>query len=325
MKVFISWSGETSRSLADALHNWLLLVLHYVEPWMSDVDIDAGDRWGESVAKELEASNFGIICVTRENVSSSWILFEAGALAKSMKGSRVIPLLFDLDFRDISGPLAQFQAKKLEKSGIGEVVQSINQSAESPDDQGRATQLFDALWPQLEAAVDAIPTDTEPAKHARPQGEILEEMVASIRTLDARVRDMSDPVSPQRRRKATKRQVMMATELAHMSMEGPGDPANLLTLASAFRQNVPWLADLGVEAYRLSVEESPHADRVLERFLRGVETALHGPFSDRMEFDFEPGFLRMLLNDSTRIRIRPKVRRSEVDREHDQEDARQDD
>jgi hypothetical protein len=166
MKVFISWSGEQ-------LRDWLPLVLHYAEPWMSDIDIDAGDRWADSVAKELEASNFGVICVTRENVSSPWILFEAGALAKSMKGSRVIPLLLDLDFQDISGPLAQFQAKKVEKGGVGEVVQSTNQAWEEPDDQNRATQLFEALWPQLETGIEAIPMETEPAKRARPQAEFL--------------------------------------------------------------------------------------------------------------------------------------------------------
>lgn len=298
MKVFISWSGESSRGLAEALHNWLPLVLHYVEPWMSDVDIDAGDRWADSVAKELEASNFGIICVTRENVSSSWILFEAGALAKSMKGSRVIPLLFDLDFRDISGPLAQFQAKKLEKAGVGEVIQSINQSADTPDDQNRATQLFEALWPQLETAVREIPTDAEPAKRARPQGEILEELVASIRTLDGRVRDIGPSGGPPRRRKS-KRRMMMQMELAHMSMEGPGDPVNILTLASAFKEGVPWLSDLGLEAYRAVAEDAPKADYLVHRFLRSVEAALHGPFR-REDLDFDPEFIDMLFREASR-------------------------
>jgi hypothetical protein len=77
---------------------------------------------GDAVAKELEASSFGIICVTRENVQTPWVLFEAGALAKSLEGARVIPLLLDLDFRDITGPLAQFQAKKVEKPGVEEVI-----------------------------------------------------------------------------------------------------------------------------------------------------------------------------------------------------------
>lgn len=57
MKVFISWSGERSQALALALRDWLPLVLHYVEPWLLEADVSAGDRWVQAVAKELEASN----------------------------------------------------------------------------------------------------------------------------------------------------------------------------------------------------------------------------------------------------------------------------
>src|SRR5439155_11747402 len=142
MKLFISWSGERSHALADALHDWIPLVLHYVEPWLSQADIEAGQRWAEQIAKELETSNFGIISVTRENVGSPWVLFEAGALAKSMQGSRVIPLLLDLEFRDITGPLAQFQAKKVDKAGMSEVIHSINKAANHAVPEARAKQLF---------------------------------------------------------------------------------------------------------------------------------------------------------------------------------------
>jgi hypothetical protein len=142
MKIFISWSGERSKSLAQAFREWLPLVLHYVEPWLSEADIDAGERWAQSVAKELATSNFGIICVTSENIISPWVLFEAGALTKSLETSRVIPLLLDLELSDISGPLAQFQAKKLSRAGISEVIQSIQKASEHPIPETRAKQLF---------------------------------------------------------------------------------------------------------------------------------------------------------------------------------------
>ena len=67
MKIFISWSGLRSQALAEALRDWLPLVLHYAEPWLSKSDIKSGDRWSIEVAKELQETNFGVICVTREN------------------------------------------------------------------------------------------------------------------------------------------------------------------------------------------------------------------------------------------------------------------
>jgi hypothetical protein len=117
------------------------LVLHYAEPWLSQADIGVGERWANEVARELEASNFGIICITRENVGSPWVVFEAGALAKSMQRSRVIPLLLDLEFRDITGPPAQFQAKKVERTGLNEIIQSLNQLANRAVPDGRSLSI----------------------------------------------------------------------------------------------------------------------------------------------------------------------------------------
>jgi TIR domain len=83
MKVFISHSGPRSRAIALALKDWMPLVLHYVDPWVSQKDIAAGDRWAVEVGAKLSDSNFGIICLTPENLNAPWLLFEAGAISKS--------------------------------------------------------------------------------------------------------------------------------------------------------------------------------------------------------------------------------------------------
>jgi hypothetical protein len=67
MKVFVSWSGEPSRSIARALAAWLDEVLPQVDAWMSDKEIESGARWPRELADSLEGTNYGILCVTREN------------------------------------------------------------------------------------------------------------------------------------------------------------------------------------------------------------------------------------------------------------------
>jgi hypothetical protein len=294
MKVFISWSGERSRILGDALREWIPLVLHYAEPWLSQADIEAGQRWAEQVAKELETSNFGVLAVTRENVGSPWVLFEAGALAKSMQGSRVIPLLLDLEVRDITGPLAQFQAKKVERAGLLEVIQSLNQAATHPVPDDRVEQLFNALWPEFEKKGQAIPTTTPQAKHTRPQPEILEELVTSVRSLDSRLREVAEE-GPRRFRKRFRRiHPMMVHELSHMLGEKRGDPIALLVLASIFREDMPWMYELGMEAYRLAKSGSPEeATLAKRRFQRAAELMRHGPFHPE-EMGFDPHMVHMM-------------------------------
>src|SRR5580704_6319798 len=112
MKVFISWSGDASRAIADSLRKWLPGVLQAVRPYFSPDDITKGARWEGEISKELAASRIGLLILTSENIEAPWLLFEAGALAKNLEKSKVCPLLFGVEPTDVKGPLVQFQAAK---------------------------------------------------------------------------------------------------------------------------------------------------------------------------------------------------------------------
>lgn len=286
MKLFISWSGERSKNLGQGIRDWIPLVLHNVEPWLSEADIEAGERWAEAIAKELEASNFGVICITKENVMSPWVLFESGALAKSLQGNKVIPLLLDLEVRDITGPLAQFQAKKVDKVGISEIIQSIN-AVEKLVPEMQAKKLFEALWPEFDKHVQLIPKTAAVAKHSRPQTEILEELVTSIRSLDSRFRDVTEESPRMFRHKRMRFHPEIMREVMHMIGEKPDDPIGILFLASFFRDDLPWIYELGMEAYRATCSGMPEeAARAIRRFRRAFKNLIRGPFvSEEMRLD----------------------------------------
>ena len=121
-RVFISWSGDRSLKVANSLQAWLKMVVQPIDVWFSDVNITPGLRWRHALGDELQKSQFAIVCLTRENMNAPWLLFEAGAIGRSLDESRVVPLLLDLSQSDVKGPLAEFQALPLDQIGIWRLV-----------------------------------------------------------------------------------------------------------------------------------------------------------------------------------------------------------
>lgn len=158
MKVFLSWSGPLSHKVACALRDWLPSVIQSVTPYVSSEDIDKGTRWSTDIAQELEESNYGVICVTRDNVKAPWINFEAGALSKIIDKANVTPFLFKIKRSEVHGPLLQFQSVIFERNEVDKLVESINkripeQTRLKPNQLAKA---FDVWWPKLEEALNSI-------------------------------------------------------------------------------------------------------------------------------------------------------------------------
>ncbi len=182
MQVFISWSGERSRALADLLQSWLPKVLQAVCPWISSASIDAGTRWSPEVAQALQQSQFGILCLTPENLREPWILFEAGALSKIVSEARVVPYLLGLEPRELEGPLAQFQAVRADKVGTNALIQSLNSVAADRAIMAETlSETLDMWWPRLEGGIQRLLASSVADEVPRPLrstedmlGEVLE-------------------------------------------------------------------------------------------------------------------------------------------------------
>jgi hypothetical protein len=193
MLVFLSWSGQRSKLMAEALETWLSQVIQAVEPWISS-DIEKGARWGSEIADKLERSKIGIICLTRDNLDARWILFEAGALSK-MKDAYVCTLLLDIKPSDVEQPLAQFQHTTIDKNDIYQLLQAINRAVQKSGERALAenvlSDVFETYWIRLEKkfeeAVAKMDSVTNPVRSER---EMLQEILEMLRNQERRqIRD----------------------------------------------------------------------------------------------------------------------------------------
>jgi hypothetical protein len=163
MKVFISWSGEMSHKVARVLRNWLPYVIQAVNPFVSSGDINKGERWGDVLAKELEDTEFGIICLTPYNIRAPWLNFEAGALSKSIDRSFLSPFLFRVEPSEIQGPLSQFQSTVYEKEDVFNLLSSINNrlGTEGRLEHELLRETFDVWWHKLKDELDGVEESQE--------------------------------------------------------------------------------------------------------------------------------------------------------------------
>jgi hypothetical protein len=245
MKVFLSWSGQRSKEVANLLSDWLCCVIQASRPWISTRDLDRGSLWFGEINDQLKDTTVGIICLTQENKTRPWILFEAGALAKGLSTSRVCTLLVDLEPKDIEDPLAQFNHTFPTRESVLGLVKTLNSTlASSGLDNRILEQVFDTYWPQFEARFKDILANTEaqPPSKPRAKEDVLGEILENTRMLNSRIRRLENDVE-----RPLMRDRDIPLEMLHMQameMAKSGVPVEMIL--DRFRGRVPkaLLADL---------------------------------------------------------------------------------
>lgn len=130
----------------------------------------------------MEQAKAGIICLTKANLHSDWLLFEAGALSKKVAQSFVCPLLIDLKPSDVVWPLAQFQATTLEKGDVLKLLKTLKLAAKGDAlSEAHLEKAFDRWWPDLETIFTNLPAGKVAPKPERSEKAILEEILELVR------------------------------------------------------------------------------------------------------------------------------------------------
>lgn len=256
MKVFLSWSGQRSKEVANLLSDWLCCVIQASRPWISTRDLDRGSLWFGEINDQLKDTTVGIICLTQENKTRPWILFEAGALAKGLSTSRVCTLLIDLESKDIEDPLAQFNHTFPSRESVLGLVKTLNNTLGSNGlDTRILEQVFDTYWPQFESRFALIlsSTESQPPSKPRPKEDVLGEILENTRVLNAKIRRLEHETERSRMREA-EMPIGMIHEQA-LEMARAGVPVEMLLDRFGGRLPKAMLRDLASMAERSKLGE----------------------------------------------------------------------
>jgi hypothetical protein len=198
MKIFISWSGNRSRAVAEIISDWIKCVIQASQPWISTRDIDRGAIWFSEINEKLKDTSIGIICLTQDNKNKPWILFETGALAKGLTTNRVCTFLIDLEPSDLRDPLAQFNHTTPNRNSLWELVKTINSCLnEKILDERILTQVFDTYWPKFDNDFKKALMDIPATEVIAPRTEqdLLTEILNNTRGLSKRVNQLESMIS----------------------------------------------------------------------------------------------------------------------------------
>ena len=159
MKIFISWSGKQTKSIAIRLSEFISKILELDSTPFLSFQIPKGETWSQEIIKNLKEADFGIVLLTPKNTLSTWINFEAGALRVSAK--EVFPLLFGVDPEELPSPLNQLQATKFSRQDMFMLLLSINK-INGPEklEIDRLEQKVDMYWSEFSEEIRSIIKET---------------------------------------------------------------------------------------------------------------------------------------------------------------------
>ena len=178
MKVYVSWSGDLGRRASDVLSIALRQLIPSLELWsFPGSDSIAGTRWIDQTEHAIRASEIALVCLTNDSRTAPWLLFELGVMAGS--GATVVPWLVDIEYSDLAGPLAQFQAIRSDSRSFFDLADLVCRKAsmELPP-----LHLVERWAEAIEAEISQLVGRGRKGRDARPTEEWLAQIEEARRT-----------------------------------------------------------------------------------------------------------------------------------------------
>ncbi len=245
--------------------------------------IDFGAEWYPELMKQLDAACDVVCLLTEQSLGRPWILYEAG-VAKGKLDVPVHGLALGVPLSKAGvGPFAQFQNCNNDTDSIMKlVIQLVQRLPDAEPDRDMVRAQVEIFRGQIESILAQRVADTDDDELEYDEAstaKLFEEIKVMFQDLPSRI----DGVAERARepRAVMRLRPGMIQDMALMAGRGkPNVGIVALVASSYFRDDLPWLYEMGVELYRQSLTARPAAvARAYRNFMQAAEMAAMGPWS----------------------------------------------
>lgn len=250
--------------------------------------IEYGIEWYPEIMKKLETASDVVCLLTPYSINRPWILFEAG-VAKGKLNTPVQGVALGIPLSAAaSGPFAQFQNLDDDVDSLTRlVIQLVGRIPGAEPDRDVVKMQVEAFKQKVQPLLEKqkLPQDknSDEKQEESSVAKIFEEIKVMFQDLPGRIERRVDPENSMNRKRMRQMRPRFMDEMMHMTGKELGDNIGPLIVGSFFKEDFPWLYEVGIEVYRKL--ESGHADAgdALRRFVKLIERMTHHPMMWEMQ------------------------------------------
>jgi phospholipid N-methyltransferase len=151
--VFISWSGNTGKKIAEGLADTIFKDHPELDAWVSSKGIDSGSVWFDEIIKALETAKYAIGCMTPGASIKPWVNFEAGLVFGRLKNFKILKY-----YEDVKSPLTNLQA--IDGTREDELAKMLKEMTATGEKAARA--WVQAYFPDFKKVLDELGDTLQP-------------------------------------------------------------------------------------------------------------------------------------------------------------------
>lgn len=226
--------------------------------------IEFGDEWYKRLMLKLEDSSDVVCLLTERSLERPWILYEAG-VAKGKMNTPVHGVALGVPLARVStGPFYQFQNCDDDEGALSKLVlQLCRRTPElDPDEEVVKSQvrIFKNKVDDVTKSYNQPKTeDTETPIESSAVAKLLEEMKIMVREIPRQVQKRTAIGGPPARsdyllRRRFDKDFFYSSKLfridSYAAIKSTDTLVSILVISSLFRNDYPWIYELGLEVYR---------------------------------------------------------------------------